>query len=98
MWNLSYRPEVTDDVIEAVAWFDDKRTGLADEFLFEYITAIERIRDNPLAFAVAENGLRPCRVKRFSYLIHFEVVEQNILVVALMGGGRDDAAFIHRKA
>ncbi|WP_153559399.1 hypothetical protein [Roseimaritima sediminicola] len=53
MWQLSYRPEVEDDIVEAVVWYDDKRPGLGDEFLVEYLSAIQRIRDNPLLFAVA---------------------------------------------
>ena len=96
MWKLSFRPEVEDDVVEAVAWYDDKRTGLGDEFLAEYLAAIRRIRDNPLLFAVAANGLRPCRLQRFSYIVHFVVNGNDLLVVAVMNGGRDDAAFLHR--
>lgn len=96
MWHLSYRPEVEDDVVDAVAWYDDKRAGLGDEFLLEYLGAIQRIRDNPLLFAIAANGLRPCRVKRFSYIVHFVLDGNNVLVVALMGGGRDNSAFAHR--
>lgn len=96
MWHLSYRPEVEDDVVSAVTWYDDKRTGLGNEFLLEYLEAIQRIRDNPLLFAVATNGLRPCRLKRFSYIVHFDVDGNNVVVVALMSGGRDDSAFAHR--
>ena len=98
MWQLSYRPEVEDDIVAAVRWYDDKRTGLGDEFLSEYLSAIGRIHENPLWFAVAANGLRPCRLKRFSYIVHFDVDGNGILVVAVMGGGRDDAAFSHRTA
>lgn len=96
MWHLSYRPDVEDDVVNAVTWYNDKRPGLGEELLFEYLAAIQRICDNPLLFAVAANGLRPCRLKRFSYIVHFEVYGNEILVVALMGGGRDDSAFVHR--
>ncbi|QDV12828.1 hypothetical protein CA51_27140 [Rosistilla oblonga] len=96
MWHLSYRPEVDDDVVDAVAWYDDKRTGQGDEFLLEYLAGIRRIRDNPTLFSIAANGLRPCRLKRFSYIIHFNVDGNDILIVALMCGGRDDSALAHR--
>lgn len=42
MWHVSYRPEVEDDVVNAVTWYDDKRSGLGDEFLLEYLAAIQR--------------------------------------------------------
>ena len=96
MWHISYRPELEDDVVDAIAWYDDKRPGLGEMLLVEYLAAIGRIRDNPLLFAVAANGLRPCRLKRFSYIVHFDVDGNDVLIVALMAGGRDDSAFIHR--
>ncbi len=96
MWGISYRPEVEEDVVKAVIWFDGKRPDLGDELFHEYLTAIQRIRGNPLMFAIAANGLRPCRLNRFSYIIHFDVNGNDILVVALMSGVRDDSAFAHR--
>ena len=96
MWRLTFRPEVEDDLVDAVRWYNDKRRGLGDEFLNEYLAAIRRIRDNPLQFAVAANGLRPCRLKRFSYIVHFDIDGHDALIVAVMGGGRDDSTFLHR--
>jgi len=96
MWHLSYRPEIEDDVCDAAAWYDDKHLGLGDEFVSEYVSAIRRIQDNPFLFAIAKNGLRPCRLKRFSYIVHFRVDGSDILVVAVIGGGRDESSFIHR--
>ena len=96
MWTLSYRLEVEDDLVAAVNWYDRKQIGLGDDFLGEYLAAIRRVRDNPLLFAIATNGLRPCRLKRFSYIIHFQIVDNEILIVAVMGGARDDPAFVYR--
>lgn len=96
MWELSFRPEVADDLVAAVAWYDDKRHGLGDDFLSEYLAAITRVHENPLRFAVAANGLRPCRLKRFAYIIHFHLDGRQIQVVAVMAGGRDDTAASQR--
>lgn len=96
MWNLSYRPEVEDDLVDASLWYDEKRLGLGDGFIVEYLAAIRRVADNPFLFAVALNGLRPCRLKRFSYIIHFDVQGDDILIVAVMSSERDDSAFINR--
>ncbi len=97
MWRLAYRAEVETDVVNAVFWYDSKRPGLGSEFLLEYVAAIQRIRNNPLLVAVSANGLRAHRLKRFPYIVHFEVSDGIILVVALMGGGRDESAFTYRK-
>jgi hypothetical protein len=98
MWQVSYRPEVERDISEAIAWYEEKRMGLGDEFMSEFLVAIKRIRDNPFLFAVAANGLRSCRIKRFSYIIHYVINGNDVLVIALMGGHRDDAAFTQRSS
>ena len=40
--------------------------------------------------------LRPCLIKRFSYIIHFAVEVDQIIVIAVMNAARDDASFMHR--
>ena len=96
MWTLSYRPEVEDDLVAAVDWYDRKQFGLGDDFLAEYLAAIRRVRDDPFLFAIAANGLRPCRLKRFSYIFHFQIVDNDIVIIAIMGGARVDPAFVYR--
>jgi plasmid stabilization system protein ParE len=93
---IRFRPELADDLRTAVDWYDAKRTGLGDEFLGEYWSAIERITDQPLAYGVTHAGLRACRLSRFPYVVHFRCNEEGILVVAVMFGGRDAPAWIDR--
>ena len=95
MWRLVVRPQVEDDLVEASLWYDRKQIGLGDQFLAEYVAAIYRILENPWLFSTA-NGLRPCLIKRFSYIIHFAVEDDQIIVIAVMNAARDDASFTHR--
>jgi hypothetical protein len=96
MWRLVVRPQVEDDLVEASLWYDKKQIGLGDEFLAEYVAAFYRILENPWLFSIASNGLRPCLIKRFSYIIHFAVEDDQIIVIAVMNAARDDASFVHR--
>ncbi|MFN7733555.1 MAG: type II toxin-antitoxin system RelE/ParE family toxin [Pirellula sp.] len=96
MWRLVVRPQVEDDLVEASLWYDRKQSGLGDQFLEEYVAAIYRILENPLSFTVAANRLRPCLIKRFSYIIHFAVENDQIVVIAVMNAARDDSSFMHR--
>jgi hypothetical protein len=57
---------------------------------------IYRIVENPWLFSIAANGLRPCLIKRFSYIIHFVVEDDQIIVIAVMNAARDDSSFMHR--
>jgi len=35
-------------------------------------------------------------IKRFSYIIHFVVENDQIIVIAVMNAARDDSSFTHR--
>jgi hypothetical protein len=96
MWTISFRPEIEDDLRSGSDWYSSKRDGLGDEFIDDYWDAIDSIADRPLSFAIAANGLRPCRLSRFSYIVHFRVIDRDILIVAVMSGARDDTAFVDR--
>ena len=96
MWRLVVRPQVEEDLVEASLWYDTKQIGLGDQFLAEYVAAIYRILENPGLFSIAVNGLRPCLIKRFSYIIHFVVEDDQIIVIAVMNAARDDSSFMHR--
>ena len=97
MHSLRFRPEVEHDLRSGRDWYDSKIPGLGDEFIDEFWAAIERIVDRPLSFAASPSGLRPCRLRRFSYLIHFRVQGDEILIVAVMSAARDDSAFDNRR-
>jgi plasmid stabilization system protein ParE len=95
---VRYRPEVADDLRDAADWYEQKRSGLGDEFLAEFWLAIDDVIDRPLSFAVRSTGLRACRIARFPYIIHFRFAEgdNEIVVFAVMFGGRDSSGWMNR--
>ena len=94
MRDIQFRPAVAEDLRNAIDWYDGKRAGLGDEFVAEYWSAIERITDQPLGYGVTQAGLRACRLARFPYVVHYRCDEEEILVVAVMYGGRDAPTWI----
>ena len=93
---VRYRPEVADDLRNAAGWYDDKRVGLGDDFLTAFWSAIDAVTDRPLSFAITSTGLRACRLSRFPYVVHFRYDDDEIIVFAVMFGGRDTSAWIDR--
>lgn len=93
---IRYLPEVANDLRDAADWYEEKRSGLGEEFKNEFWLSIDQIADRPLSFAVTFAGLRACRLSRFPYVIHFRCDKDEILVVAVMFGGRDTSAWINR--
>jgi plasmid stabilization system protein ParE len=96
MRTIRFRPEVAVDLREAAEWYNEKRDGLGDEFLDEFWSAVDTIGDRPLSFGIASTGLRACRLARFPYVVHFRCGDGEIVVVAVMHGGRDTSAWSDR--
>lgn len=93
---VRYRSEVADDLRDAAGWYDNKRAGLGDEFLTAFWSAIDAATDRPLSFPITQTGLRACRLRRFPYVVHFRYDNDEIIVFAVMFGGRDTSAWIDR--
>lgn len=91
-----FRPEVAGDLSEAIDWYDSRRSGLGEEFVSEYWSTIDRITAHPFAYAINETGLRACRLGRFPYVVHYRFSEAELLIVAVMFGGRDTSGWIDR--
>lgn len=57
--------EAEDDLREAKAWYESRRTGLGDEFLLCVEEALERIRRIPESAGLVVQNVRRAAVRRF---------------------------------
>ncbi len=62
---VEYHPLTVSDFNNAVAYYNQQRAGLGDEFRAEVYAAIARVRANPSQYAVVEHDIRRCFVHRF---------------------------------
>ncbi|MCI0781552.1 MAG: type II toxin-antitoxin system RelE/ParE family toxin [Chloroflexi bacterium] len=68
---------------EAVDYYNAQAMGLGDEFLLEVVNALERIRNYPEAWQRFTQNTRRCRTRRFSTGIIYQVLDSEILIVAV---------------
>lgn len=54
------RPEAEDDLAEARSWYENRRTGLGDDFLEHVETAFETIQRMPLVPTPVYRDVRGC--------------------------------------
>lgn len=62
---------------EALEYYEKQRPGLGGEFLREFEAALQRVRENPHAYAAEDDpGIRSCPLRRFPYtLVYVEIVD-----------------------
>jgi ParE toxin of type II toxin-antitoxin system, parDE len=87
---IRFRPEVADDIATAFEYYESKCNGLGSEFVQEYRRTLEIVVARPLSLAIAQHGYRPCQLKRSPYLIHFNVSNDVVLIVAVLAACRDN--------
>ena len=68
---------------EAVEYYNAESPGLGDEFLLETLAAIARIQNFPNAWHPYTENTRRCQTRRFPYGITYQVLESEILVIAI---------------
>lgn len=74
---------------ETVEYYNSESAGLGDAFLVDTLKAIERLRYFPKAWHPFSSITRRCQLRSFPYGIIYQVLDAEILIVAV--------ANLHRK-
>lgn len=82
------------EAFDAAIWYESRRSGLGDEFLEAYKTALAEIRRDPNRLPLLESDpssqrFRRIVLKRFPYGVIFEMVNDEVHVHAV--------AHLHRR-
>ncbi len=68
---------------EAIEYYNVESPGLGDQFLLEVLSAFDRIRQFPNSWHPYTENSRRCQTRRFPYAIVYQILEPEILVVAV---------------
>lgn len=93
---LRFRQEIADDIAEACRWYEGRSVGLGERFLRELNATLSRIALAPELYGKGEREVRSARMHRFPYVVHFRITGAEAVVLAVMYGGRDSAAWQDR--
>jgi toxin ParE1/3/4 len=91
------RPEAEDDLKEAYSWYEDKRTGLGDDFLLQVEAGLNATAKTPTIHPIEYKGTRKHLIKRFPYKIIYLVENEQIIVLAVIHGRRSPALIKKRR-
>jgi plasmid stabilization system protein ParE len=83
--NVEFLEPAARELYEAIAFYDIQRQGLGQEFAKEVEDTIERIKQNPEAWATISSSKRArrCLANRFPYGIIYQIRQDTLLIVAV---------------
>ena len=89
-YSIVYFDDARLDVREAKTWYKEKRDGLEKHFAEAIKTAILKLQQNPLGYAIKYKNIRIAHPTTFPYGIHFYINDatQQIVVVAVIHNKR----------
>lgn len=83
IYELEIKEEADFEITEGYLYYERKRIGLGEEFLecIEYY--LQRICENPKHFQIKKKNYREAYIRRFPYLIIYEIEENAIIVYSV---------------
>jgi plasmid stabilization system protein ParE len=80
---LDVKDEANIEIIEAFLYYEEKRTGLGEEFLEHLDTYFERIITNPKHFPQKRKPYREAFIKRFPFLVIYEIANDKVIIYSV---------------
>ncbi len=88
---VTFRRAASAEYIEASAWYESKRVGLALEFMAEIDRCLSLASEHPLQFPVVRGDVRRVVAKHFPFSVYFRAEDHRIVVLSVFHGSRNPA-------
>jgi len=90
-YRLLLRPEAEVDLAAAYSWYEDKDTGLGEEFLRTVEVSLLGVQKNPQTHQKIYNEIRRALTKRFPYEIFYVIDSNTVFVLGVLHARRNPA-------
>ena len=89
-YKLKILPRAKLDLKEIAVWYDEEvQKGFGKRFLSSVKTEMALVQNNPLIFQTKYDNNKTILVKNFPYLIHYEIINNHIVVKAVLHTSRN---------
>ena len=83
-------PEAAADIINAQTWYDSQEAGVGDKFYFAFRNRIHDALAVPLLpRAWGRRKIRKVRIPKYPYSIYYEIIAEELQILAVVHGARD---------
>lgn len=92
-----FHPEALNEYAEAVQYYAEQRTELAQAFINAIEDTVYRIRESPTRHAAIDEDVRRCMARKFPYSVLYTIEQDYILILAVMHCSREPGYWKSRK-
>jgi plasmid stabilization system protein ParE len=86
--NLSFHPEVADEISASYRWYQEQAEGLGDDFLAELESAYQAVVEFPETWPLFHKKFRRYLLPRFPFSVIYREKGDVIFVLAVMHNSR----------
>lgn len=86
---LLLRPAAAAELEEAFRWYERQRPGLGEELLRAVDSALVDVLEQPLRHPEIHRDVRRALVRRFPFAVFYRLLDDRLVVLAILHGGRD---------
>ena len=97
MYQLIFKPKALEMLEHAYHWYEQKQEGLGDIFLQSVEICYGKLQSAPVAYGKINNRYRQLIIPRFPYVIAFEIIKNEVIVLAVFHTSRNPKEKLKRK-
>lgn len=80
---LLIKPRAIAMMQDAYQWYEEQKQGLGEEFLTELDSYFTKLQSHPEYFGKIKKNFRQAALKRFPYVIVYEIIKTEVVVFAV---------------
>ena len=85
------------EIEDAVEYYNSKANHLGERFSDAVFSLLEKIQDHPFLFRIRFQNIREAVLHRFPFLITYEIIDAQIIVLSVFHTKRNPANKVYKK-
>ncbi|XOB61283.1 type II toxin-antitoxin system RelE/ParE family toxin [Campylobacterota bacterium DY0563] len=96
MKQISFHPDVANEIKGSYTWYEEKLQGLGNKFLSELEEGFLAIQNFPDTWATFQFGFKRYILNKFPFSIIYKTNSEEIFIIAVMHNSRKPAYWLDR--